>query len=67
MLRARGTGHHMPVPRAPEKESSPYDMQHGSEQRLLGRLLGPATMNSRIAALMGSSEDELGAGNRRAT
>jgi hypothetical protein len=25
---------------------SPYGMQHGSERRLLGRLLGPATMNS---------------------
>ncbi len=25
---------------------SPYDMQHGSERRLLGRLLGPATMNT---------------------
>ena len=24
---------------------SPYGMQHGSERRLLGRLLGPATMN----------------------
>jgi hypothetical protein len=24
----------------------PYGMQHGSERRLLGRLLGPATMNS---------------------
>ena len=23
----------------------PYGMQHGSERRLLGRLLGPATMN----------------------
>ncbi len=26
---------------------SPYGMQHGSERRLLGRLLGPATMNNR--------------------
>ncbi len=25
---------------------SPYGMQHGSERRLLGRLLGPATMNT---------------------
>ena len=24
---------------------SPYGMQHGSERRLLGRLLGPATLN----------------------
>ena len=28
---------------------SPYGMQHGSERRLLGRLLGPATMNSNKA------------------
>ena len=29
---------------------SPYDMQHGSEWRLLGRLLGPATMNTIASA-----------------
>ena len=33
---------------------SPYGMQHGSERRLLGRLLGPATMNTRAFALPGA-------------
>ena len=31
---------------------SPYGMQDGSERRLLGRLLGPATMNREQGAMI---------------
>jgi hypothetical protein len=51
-VRSRAGMHHRQLLARLHGSRSPYGMQHGSEQRPMDRLLGPATMNMGVCELL---------------